>query len=247
MDTKRLRADTRLVSERLNTHPLLEGFVLIGDTSRTLRIGHRLSEELVFAWLGQTLPHRRLGVLARELADAGMPMRLNHSAIIEESFSKDGLALKDYQQYLAMDAVKVTFVCLDPPAGKALEGEQSDPLRVATPDEIFSTTCLACAERSKICDWFDLYVLMTRHGYTIVDFYRVFVRYDALGKYDIAAMRLRSGRTQAGDEGDERMLMLEDAPPLEDMKRYFNEEVDRLEVGLAAGAFRAARRLYDQG
>jgi hypothetical protein len=54
-------------------------------------------------------------------------MRLNQGPIIEESFLNDGLALEDCQQnYLAMDAVKVTFVPLAPPAAEILERAPSE-------------------------------------------------------------------------------------------------------------------------
>lgn len=52
MDTGRLPAETRQLWLALMHEPLLRGFVLIGGTALTLRIGHRLSEDLDFAYLG---------------------------------------------------------------------------------------------------------------------------------------------------------------------------------------------------
>lgn len=243
MDTSKLPDDTREVWETLRETPRLKGFVLIGGTALTLRIGHRISEDLDFAYVaGPRLPRQRIEMLARETEAEGISMRLNQSPVAVEEFHNDGLDLADYQMnYVALDAVKVTFVRLDSLANKIFEGERPDePLRVATTAEIFATKCLVCADRSKTRDWFDLWVLMTRHGFTMDDFYRVFQKYDAASKYDIASMRLRSGRPDPGDEGYEQLLT--EAPALPALTDFFARGLDDIETRQAAFAFRALRQ-----
>lgn len=44
----------------LRHHPALQGFVLIGGTALALQIGHRLSEDLDFAYNAVRLPHMRV-------------------------------------------------------------------------------------------------------------------------------------------------------------------------------------------
>ncbi len=237
MDLSKLRVDTRTVWEQLDGHPLLKGFVLIGGTALALRVGHRVSEDLDFAYAtGEHLPRTRLDLLVRSLRDRGITLALNQSPRAEEEFLDAGLELADYQQdFLANDTVKVSFMSPDAPAQLVIAGDSSLPVRVATLDEIFALKSLVCAERSKTRDWFDLYVLMTRHGFSIVDFHDVFLRYGAMAKFDNAEMRLRASKPDPGDEGYEQLLT--DAPALDAMQIFFQERLDELEVRLAKQAF----------
>ena len=69
MATNKLRPDTAGVWAALEGHPLLKGFILIGGTALTLRIGHRVSEDLGFAYTApRSLPD--LGRRKRKSAPA---------------------------------------------------------------------------------------------------------------------------------------------------------------------------------
>jgi len=92
-----------------------------------------------------------------------------------------------------------------------------------------------CAERSKTRDWFDLYVLMTQHGLSIVDFYNVFARLSVIPKFENARIRLLACRPDPADEGYEQLLI--DAPSLDSMRAFFQTQFDELEVRLAKQAF----------
>lgn len=239
MDLTKLRVDTRVVWEQLDGHPLLKGFVLIGGTALTLRIGHRVSDDLDFAYAtGEHLPRSRLDLLPRSLLDRGVALVLNQSPVAEDEYLDAGLELADYQQdFVANGTVKVSFMSPDPPAQLVIAGDAALPLRVATLDEIFALKSLVCAERSKTRDWFDLYVLMTEHGFSIVDFHDVFLRYRATPKFDNAQMRLRTCTPDAGDEGYEQLLA--DAPTLDAMRAFFRTHLDELEIRQAKQAFRS--------
>jgi hypothetical protein len=215
---------------------MLNGFVLIGGTALMLHIGHRVSEDLDFAFTEKHLPRVRLQALARDLDRLGVSLAPNPSPLDEEDFMNSGLELANYQQnYIANDAVKISFVVLAPPAYRVLQGAPSVPLRVATLNEIFATKALLCAERSTTRDWFDLYVLLTQHGFTMDDFYAVYERLSVLNLYEIAAMHLRACRPDPADEGYERLLS--DAPSLDSMRAFFREQLGELEVRVATRAF----------
>ena len=244
MDTSRLPAETRQLWELLADEPLLHGFALIGGTALTLRIGHRLSEDLDFAYLGERLPKQRLIALGKMLSAKGIRLEEIADASAHVDFLDAGLELADYQQnYLArlpQGAVKLSFVCFDPHITSVFSGDESSPLRVATLDEIFKSKALACADRSKTRDWFDLYVLMNQHGFGGADLYRAFVEAGQESKFDLASERLRRGKPSIADEGYANLLP--NPPSLEAMRDFFLTMLDRLEVDLSAAAFKARKQ-----
>ena len=243
MDIGRLPADTRRLWERLRQEPLLRGFVLIGGTALTLRIGHRISEDLDFAYLDAALPRQRLALLVKNLRSDGIKLEPNQDVAAQDDFIDAGLELDDFQQnylaHLPEGIVKLSFVRFDNDLTRMLDGNEESALRVATLDEAFKTKAIACADRSKTRDWFDLYVLMTQHGFDGEDFHRAFVGADRGSGFDIASMRLRSGKPSLTDEGYTNLL--ENPPSLEEIRDYFADVLDQLEVDLSTAAFRTQR------
>lgn len=244
MDTSKLPTETRQLWAVLMHEPLLHGFTLIGGTALTLRIGHRLSEDLDFAYLGARLPKQRLNALKQVLLEQRIRLEEISDVVAQADFLEAGLELADYQQnYLAQlprGAVKLSFVCLDPHVTGLFAGDEASPLRVATLDEVFRSKVLACADRSKTRDWFDLYVLMNQHGFTGEDLYRAFVDTGRENKFDMASVRLRSGKPSLTDEG--YVNLLTDPPSLETMRSFFDAVLDQLEVDLSVAAFKAHER-----
>lgn len=242
MDTSRLRPDTARVWAALEGHPLGKGFVLIGGTALTLRIGHRVSEDLDFAYHGAKLPQAQIRALLKTLASSNVHLVPQPNPLDEEEFLEAGLELADYQQnFVASQAgegsVKVSLVCFDPPMRDFLKGQADDPLRVATLDEIFETKAWVCSERSRTRDWIDLWTLANQHGYTLDDMYAVFRRVGRLAAFNSASARLRSCKPGVADEG--YLQLMTDAPTLDDMRAFFNRSLDALETRLARAAFRA--------
>jgi hypothetical protein len=239
MDTGKLRPDTRHLWEQLDGDPLLCGFVLIGGTALAMRIGHRVSEDLDFAYLGDLLPKQRLRQLGEALRNDGLHFELNQDVLAEQEFIDSGLLLEDHQQnYLADGSLKVSFVRLDNATTCLLSGNSSTPLRVATLDEIFKTKALVCRERSKTRDWFDLFILMTRHGYAMTDFYRTYEEADCVRSFDTATLRLRSCTPSIADEG--YLHLMDNAPTLGEIREFFNRVLDKFEVEMSRTAFKAA-------
>jgi hypothetical protein len=239
MDIDKLPPETRRTWLQLQGNLLLNGFVLIGGTALTMRIGHRISEDLDFAFIGQLLPVMRLRQLIDSLRQRGIDMQLNQDATSEQEFINSGLLLEEHQQnYIANGSVKVSFVRLNNQTTLLLTGNSDSPLRVATMDEIFKTKALVCAERSKSRDWFDLYILMTRHGYEMGDLHRAFLEAGLAGSFQVAELRLRACKPSVTDEG--YMQMVTPAPTLEDLRQFFNEALDRLQIELSRAAFAGA-------
>lgn len=246
MDTIKLPPDTQRLWQSLQSNLLLNGFVLIGGTALAMRIGHRISEDLDFAFLGDLLPSKRLRQMVDRLRTAGVDLQLNQDAVAEQEFINSGLLLEEHQQnYIANGTVKLSFVRLDNPTTALLSGTRDSPLRVATLDEIFKTKALVCAERSKSRDWFDLYILMTQHGYDITDLYRTFQETNRTGSFQVAELRLRACKPSVTDEG--YLQLVTPAPTLGDLRQFFNEALDRLQVELSKAAFAVATGTEKRG
>jgi hypothetical protein len=229
-----LREDTERVWNLLRDHPALAGFVLIGGTALALRIGHRLSEDLDFAFKANRLPRPRLDALGKSLRAQGLSLIANDPPQAVEDFEIAGLDLRDYQQnYLAADTVKLTFFAPDEEVRHHLvdsKGDAPGP-RIATLDELFAMKCLVSADRSKTRDWLDLYLLMRDHGYTAAAMVEVFMASRVPQKLDIALNRLSRGRPQEEDEGYEALMPL--PPTLDEMRSYFTGVASEARAELA--------------
>ena len=238
-----LRPDTQKLWDHLQSESALKGFVLVGGTALAMHLHHRLSEDLDFMYLGKKLPKGQIEVLKRRALDAGFEFMANDSPAGVEEFINAGLDFNDYQQdYIVNGTVKVTFVAPGPENAKQLEPVESPGPRVASLAEIFRLKCILAADRSKTRDWFDLYLLLKKKHFKPIELMRAFERAGAPGKYDIAMMRLCSGKPGLNDEGYETLV--KNPPTVEEMQRFFFEIRDRIEQDVAHHAMAA---LKDQG
>lgn len=158
---------------KLRDDPLLKGGILIGGTALTLRIGHRRSEDLDFAFLSERLPSAAINLLLRNYPD----WTRNDNLLSYEEFQIAGQSLHDYQQdFVSGDGVKITFLAEEKPVWAPLDHKREQPgsLRVATTKEIFGLKCLVSARRSKSRDHYDLYVLFQEHGFAVSDMVEAF-------------------------------------------------------------------------
>ncbi len=216
----------------------MKGFVLIGGAALTKHLGHRLSAGLDFACVEPTkhLPKPQIRELVNELAQAGLSFILSQDPAAIEEFDESGLDLDDYRQhFIADDVVKVSLVCYDPPMDLLLPGRRTDAVRVAKLDELLATTAYACSARSSSRDWLDLYVLLTRQRYTFKDIYSVYQTINRMAAFASMTARLRRCRPDAADEG--YVGLLTDPPSIDDLRNFFNHEIDGLEKQLAKEAF----------
>jgi hypothetical protein len=236
-----LPAATARLWHRLEMEPLLAGWYLVGGSALALRIGHRMSEDLDFAWPdGTKLPVPKVDALVRILESEGWTMERKDNAGSYDEFLIAGMSLHDYQQdFLATGSegtVKVTFFSPDPPLAKLLP--HSDLPSVIVPDTrvLFQTKALVASSRSTVRDWVDLYILMTQHGFTIDDFAAAYEAAGSKLQLDIAFDRLTSGQPRAGDPGVEGLT--ENPPTVEAMVAYFREELRKWKLARAGKAWR---------
>lgn len=230
-----LRPDTQALWDLLKTQKALGGFVLIGGTALSLHLGHRLSEDLDFAFDGPKLPRARIEALKRRLEQAGWPCTPNDPIGAVHEFEDSGLDLHDYQQdHVAGARVKLSLWAPDNEVRVQLRAAAPDHPRVASLEEIFRLKCIACANRSKTRDWLDLYLLLRGGHFQPIDMRAPFEAAGTVQKFDIAMQRLCSGRPEPGDEGYESLL--DDPPTLEQMREYFIGLRDQIEVEVARRA-----------
>lgn len=235
-----LPPQTEKVWQFLRAQPALAGFVLIGGSALALRIQHRLSEDLDFAFHSAQLPRVQLRSLLVAARASGFNFTLDDDAAAVQEFAAGGLELHDYQQnYLVDETVKVSFFAPDEPLRKLLAPPDSSAPRLATLPEIFKTKCLVSALRSKSRDWLDLFLLLRDHGFTMQDYAAAFREAGVESQRDISLQRLCSGTPQRGDEGFAHLL--QNPPSVEEMKIFFPAQRDQLEIALASEALRKSQ------
>jgi hypothetical protein len=213
--------------KRLESEPLLAGWYLIGGTALALRIGHRRSEDLDFAWPGETkLPSATLAALVRLLEGEGWKLDRDDDAKAYDEFLIAGMSLHDYQQNFMASGnggiVRLTFFSPEGPLARLLPPSNEGFPVVPDLPVLFKAKALVTAQRSATRDWLDLYVLMTRHGFTIKDYAAAFESTGSGTQLDLALQRLCSGEPRAADPGYEALI--ESPPPAHEMARFFSEE-----------------------
>lgn len=210
----------------------LGGLILVGGTALALRIGHRLSYDLDFACVQDRLPSRRIQLAVDHAARSGLECSRHDDPAAVAEFIDSGLELHDYQQDFLVGGAKVSFFAVDAPTRRILTEPTERVPRVATLAEIFATKALVSAQRSRTRDWFDLWVLIRDHDFSLRDYVAVFERAGARGSCDIGLDRLCSGRPERADEGFQTLIT--NPPGIEDLAAFFTERRDQLEATLAA-------------
>jgi len=216
----------------------LDGFVLVGGSALALTIRHRLSEDLDFIFLGTRLPGRRLEALCRQSQSENFDFQRNDDEAAIEEFALGGAELHEAQQdFLVNGAVKVSFFVADEAQRKIFSKQSGAGVRIASLAELFKSKALVSSVRSKTRDWFDLYLLMREHGFTIRDYRSAFAEAGNPASCDIGLARLCSGIPQRNDEGFSHLIS---APPtLNEIKSFFVEQRNQLEIETAAEAARS--------
>lgn len=216
----------------LKDQPGLAGFVLIGGSALSMRIGHRLSEGLDLVYLEETLPIRRLEQTFKKAQTAGFALRPDDDEAAVLEFLDGGLELHDYQQdFIAENKIKLSLVTADLPLLKVLHGDAGNGPRLAELAEIFKSKCLVCAKRSKSRDWFDLYTLIRDHHFTLENVEEAFTEAQIPEQLDGALARLCSGKHSTHDEGYAHLT--QEAPSLESIASFFRQQRDEYEVRAA--------------
>ncbi len=222
----------------IDGYPRAEGLLLVGGTALALRIRHRRSADLDFAFASQRLPRRNIDRLLDELrAEHDVIAMANVAA--EQDFLDSGLELSDYQRDYSVDGVKVTFFTPDPSSmGRALRGEAGvqglKRIRVADLDSLFLMKAVALNSRMMARDLFDVYTLMRDHGYGEADLFQYARQFDF--SPDTLKARLRHASRRVDDPGIE---IADGVPPaFEQLQAFFVDAIDRVEQEAAEQALR---------
>ncbi len=236
MHTDKLPERTRTIWEALRQDPHLREFVLVGGTALTLRLAHRISEDLDLVWAPPTqnintdLPVHRIQEWVRDCRHRGMDIaKVNHVAE-EQDFINDGLDLNDFQQDYLVNGVKVTLFKASPELAGFVQKESAQATTtpvVASLDTLFAAKALVLTERRKTRDWFDLYILL-QQGFTMADVRQVFIDAHALYQWDSAVQQLVTLIPGANDEGYVHLLEGRPSPSLDEMRTFFRYAITHL-------------------
>jgi hypothetical protein len=211
-----LRPDTEQVWEFLRGRPELNGFALVGGSALAMVMHHRVSDDLVLAWVEARLPRLQLEQLATVMRAAGISWEPPDDRSVEPKVA-------DHQQgYLANGTVRVTFFTPDGPLARVLYPAQPRaPVRLASLKELFGVTALLTAQRTRLRDWFDLYLLMREHGFTLDDYVGVFQRAGLGEGWSDAMAGICDRPLAASDPGFTSVRP--DAPEPAELRRYFQK------------------------
>jgi hypothetical protein len=101
-----LPSATRLLWRQLENEEAWRGFILVGGSALSIRIGHRLSEDLDFAFPAMKLPSGQLAALRRKFPG----WTANDNPAAYDEFLNAGMSLHDFQQdYLTEQMSKSPF------------------------------------------------------------------------------------------------------------------------------------------
>jgi hypothetical protein len=227
-----LRPDTERLWQFLKGQSTLSDFVLVGGTALSMHLDHRISEDLDFMIPAAKLPRGAIEGLKRVSHASGFNFVPNDSPDGLAEFEDTGMDYHDYQQdYVVGGRVKLTLVAPDPEVRVLLRAGAPSGPRVASLEEIFRLKCIACANRSKMRDWLDMYVMLQRGLFQALDIYRTFELAGVPSKFDIAMGRMCSGKVSLLDEGYESLLP--EPPSVADMQAYFKGVRDDIEAEVA--------------
>ena len=230
-----LTPETDALWQYLRHQPALKGFVLVGGSALTLRIDHRLSEDLDFVWIGAGLPRTRLDRLIDLASRAGFIFERNDDPAAWSEFEIAGMDLHDAQQdFIVNGKTKVTFFSASSALEKVIASSPEEDCRIAELKELFDSKALVSAARSKTRDWFDLLVLMRDHGFTMDDYFASFDKAGISRNCQTGLDRLTGGVPQLSDEGYETLMP--SAPSLGEMTSFFRTRRDAYEIAQSAKA-----------
>ncbi len=227
-----LRPETEKLWNSIKDSPLLKNFILVGGTALSIRISHRLSEDLDFICLNPKLPKVQIEAFLKFCSQQGFTITPNDSQEAIAEWEDTGMDLHDYQRdFLVNDLIKITFFSADDETRPLLNPGNANAVRIAEIHEVFALKAIVSADRSKTRDWFDLYTLMKHHGFTGVDLYKAFLQNSRPQKFDIAIKRLTSGKPALNDEGYQSLL--QSPPTVQEMSEFFKAAANEVIKHLA--------------
>lgn len=237
-----IRPDTASLFSLLAQFPQLKGFHLVGGTAIALIIGHRLSNDLDFAFLGDKLPIHQIDDLVAELKAGGLPVQLITDPSQISNFKiATGNRLLDFARDYMFGDTKVTFFAM---GSKHTPGfieflNESQPLHlpqvsfsVPSLNSLRTTKAVVLGQRVRSRDLYDLYILVKDHGYTTEQLLHDAITYGTNNDVEYHKAVLRGEiPLDADDEGLDQVGV---KTALHKIYGFFDKEISRIEVEQAA-------------
>lgn len=233
-----IRPETASLFTLLANFPQLGGFTLIGGTAIALNIGHRLSNDLDFAFFDDKLPTSDLDSLTIELKSNGLPVRLISSPDHISTFKiRTGKKLLDYARDYMFGNTKVTFFAMGMQQTPAFVAYLKQAPVLNLPDTAFSvlaleslkiTKAVVLGQRVRSRDLYDLFILAREHGYLVTQLLHDAVTYSTNDDPEYYKAVLRGEiPLDADDEGLEPVGVNTD---LNAIYAFFDQELSSMEV-----------------
>lgn len=242
-----IRPETASLFAVLANFPQLSSFALIGGTAIAVIIGHRLSNDLDFAFFGDQLPTAQIDSLVSELKGVGVPIRLITDSNQISSFKiETGKRLLNFARDYMVGDTKVTFFAMRSKQTPIFVDylKQADLLPV---DDIsFSilgleglrvSKAVVIGQRVRSRDLYDLFVLIRDHGYSVEQLLKDAQKYGTNDDPEYYKSVLRGDiPLDLEDEGLEPVGV---PVALDDIYSFFNARISQLEIDEAERIARA--------
>lgn len=228
--------NTRNLFEALFDKKQLTDAVLIGGTALSIQIGHRLSEDLDFAFFTETLPTKDIKYLLEELKQSGFEIKplISQSQISQARIN--GIYLLDYAQDYSVNGSKLSFFTFDKGGPKRKRYFASSPrktigsgFKIFDINEIFESKCVVLRDRVKSRDLYDLMYLIKNHNYTIEDVFSNIKKIDDPLEGVEPIKEVLIGNVPI-DDNDTGLLILNDNTTIDDIYDFFKNEINQYEI-----------------
>jgi predicted nucleotidyltransferase component of viral defense system len=236
-----IRPETAGLFSLLANYPQLSRFTLIGGTALALIIGHRLSNDLDFAFYGDQLPTGQIDSLVSELKALGVPIQLITDANAISSFRiATGKRLLNYARDYIVGDTKLTFFAM---------GSKQTPIfvdylkqarflqlenvsfSILGLDGLKATKAVVIGQRTRSRDLYDLLVLARDHSYSVELILQDAQQYGTNDDPEYYKAVLRGDIPL--DQDDEGLEAVGVQVSLDDIYAYFDERLSQLEIAEA--------------
>lgn len=230
---------TRILFDAIFKKEQLSDAVLIGGTALSIQVGHRLSEDLDFAFFSDKLPTDKIKTLLTELtaSDFDIQPLISQSQISQARIN--GIYLLDYVQDYNVGGAKLSFFTFDS-GGKTRKkyfSKQSKKdigasFKIFNIKEIFESKCVVLRDRVKSRDLYDLMYLLKNYHFTINDLFKSIQKIDIPDEGVEPIKEILVGNVPL-DTDDAGLYILNEDVSMNDIYHFFKVEIDQYEVAQA--------------
>lgn len=233
-----IRPETASLFAVLANFPQLSNLSLIGGTALALIIGHRLSNDLDFAFFGDQLPTAQIDSLVSDLKGVDVPIRLITDSNQISSFKiATGKRLLNFARDYMVGDTKVTFFAMGSKQTPEFVNYLKQAELLPVDDISFSIlgleglrVCKAVVlgQRIRSRDIYDLFVLIRDHSYSVEQLLEDAQTYGTNDDPEYYKSVLRGEiPLDLEDEGLEPVGV---PVSLDDIYSFFNARISQLEI-----------------